>query len=42
MIEGIEGMKYEDRLSELRLTTLKIRRVRADLIEVSKIVHGCD
>ena len=33
-------MRYEDRLSELRLTTLETRRIRADLIEVFKIIKG--
>ena len=32
-------MIYEDRLSELRLTTLETRRIRADLIEVFKIIN---
>ena len=40
MMEGLGGMSYEDRLTELRLTTLETRRIRADLIEVFKIVHG--
>jgi len=40
MIEGMGGMNYEDRLTELRLTTLETRWVRADLIKVFKIVHG--
>ena len=40
IIEGMGGMIYEDRLSELRLTTLETRRIRADLIEVFKIIHG--
>ena len=40
MIEGIGGMNYEDRLTELRLTTLETRRIRADLIEVYEIVQG--
>ena len=33
-------MAYADRLDSLKLWTLEERRVRADLIEVYKIVHG--
>src|ERR1700721_2849387 len=39
MIEECKDMRYEDRLKELRLTTLETRRVRADLLEVYKIVN---
>ena len=39
MIEGCKGMRYEDRLKELKLTTLETRRIRADLLEVYKIVN---
>jgi len=38
MIEECKGMGYEDRLKELKLTTLETRRIRADLLEVYKIV----
>ena len=37
---GIENLQYEDRLREFNLWTLEDRRVRADLIEVFKIVRG--
>ena len=40
MIPGLKHLQYEDRLSELKLWTLEDRRVRADLIEVFKIVIG--
>ena len=40
MISGLKGATYEDRLSELGLTTLKLRRERGDLIEVYKILTG--
>jgi len=33
-------MAYADRLDSLKLWTLEERRVRADLIDVYKIVHG--
>ena len=37
IIEGLERMSYEQRLSSLGLTTLETRRIRGDLIEVFKI-----
>ena len=40
MIPGLKKLKYEERLRELNLWTLEDRRVRADLIEVFKIVRG--
>jgi len=40
MIPGLKNLKYEDRFRELNLWTLEDRRVRADLIEVFKIVSG--
>ncbi len=42
MIEECKNLKYEDRLRRTRLTTLETRRIRADLLEVFKIVHGLD
>ena len=42
MIEGLEGYSYLDRLRILGLTTLEMRFVRADLIEVHKIFNGLD
>jgi len=33
-------MSYEDRLRTVGLTTLETRRLRADMIEVYKIVKG--
>jgi len=38
--EGLEGIGYKDRLQELGLITLETRRIRADLIEIFKIVRG--
>ena len=40
MVEGFKGMNYLSRLKGMRLTTLETRRLRADLIEVFKIVKG--
>jgi hypothetical protein len=42
MVEGCGDLSYEERLARIGLTTLETRRVRADLIEVYKIVKGCD
>ena len=39
MIEECKGMNCEDRLKKVRLTTLETRRIRADLLEVYKIVN---
>jgi len=39
-LEGFEGIGYKDRLRELGLMTLETRRIRADLIEVFKILRG--
>ena len=38
MVEGLEGYSYSDRI--LGLTTLETRFLRADLIEVFKILRG--
>ena len=40
MIEGYQNVPYEERLSRLNLTTLETRRLRADLLEVYKIMTG--
>lgn len=42
MVEECKGMMYEHRLRFLKLTTLETRRLRADLIEVFKIVMGLE
>ena len=42
MVQECEGMEYEERLRCLKLTTLETRRIRADLIEVYKIVYGTE
>jgi hypothetical protein len=40
LVPGLQNLSYEDRLNELGLTTLENRRVRGDLIEMYKIMHG--
>ena len=40
-ISGLSKLNYEDRLKELNLPSLAYRRIRGDLIETYKIVHGC-
>ena len=40
MISSVHGMPYESRLKKCKLMTLKDRRLRTDLIEVFKIIHG--
>ena len=40
MVEELEGYSYSDRLRILGLTTLETRFLRADLIEVFKILRG--
>jgi len=39
MVPGLKKLPYEERLSELKLWTLEERRVRADVIEVFKMVR---
>jgi ribonucleases P/MRP protein subunit RPP40 len=41
IIDGFAHLSYEERLAELRLTTLETRRLRGDLIEVFKMIR-CD
>jgi len=36
----LKNVTYEDRLKKLKLWSLEDRRIRADLIEVFKIIHG--
>ena len=39
MIEGCKSLSYGERLERLSLTTLEVRRHRADLIQVFKIIN---
>ena len=41
-MDGYRGMAYEERLKRVGLTTLEMRRERADLLEVFKIVKGME
>ena len=42
IITGFNNLSYEQRLAAIGLTTLETRRLRGDLIEVFKIIKGCD
>ena len=39
-IPGLRNMSYSDRLSALSLEPLEVRRIRADILELFKIVRG--
>ena len=40
LIPALKNVSYEQRLKILKLTTLKTRRIRGDLIEVFKLFKG--
>ena len=40
LIPELKGLSYSDRLNALKLWTLEERRIRADLIEVYKMLNG--
>ena len=42
LVPELRGMRYEDRLKELNLTTLERRRERGDMIQTYKILRGID
>ena len=42
MVEGCKGMNYEGRLKNIGITTLELRRERADLLEMFKIMKGME
>ena len=42
MIPELSQLNYEERLCRTNLLSLEMRRLRADLIEVLKIVKGID
>ena len=41
-MNSIKNMSYRERLLELGIPSLQYRRVRADMIEVYKIINGFD
>ena len=42
MISGLRSNNYEDRLKELRILSLKDRRIQIDMVQTFKIVHEID
>ena len=42
MVGYLRDLPYEDRLRVLGLTSLELRRIRGDLLQVFKIVNGFD
>ena len=40
LVIAVKHLKYEERLKQLNLPTLKYRRIRRDMIEVYKIFVG--
>ena len=42
VLSEIKEFSYEERLRALNLPSLKFRRIRADLIQAYKIIHGID
>jgi len=40
MVQSVKNLPYELKLKKLGLWSLEHKRVRADLIEVYKIIHG--
>ena len=42
IIEGMRDMEYGERLKRTNLLSLEMRRLRADLIEVFKIMNGLE
>ena len=42
MISGLHGINYDEKLKELKLTSLETRRKRFDMIQVYKILHKVD
>ena len=40
MLPSMDNLSYKERLQKLKLPTLVYRRLRGDMIEVYKILHG--
>jgi hypothetical protein len=41
LVNSCKKLSYRERLMYLKLPTLKFRRLRGDMLEVYKILHGC-
>ena len=42
MIPSLRNLSYEERLKRLGMFSLRHRRLRGDMIEVFKVIHGID
>ena len=42
MVSSLHSQTYQDRLLELGMMTLKERRIRGDMLQTWKILHGHD
>ena len=42
MIPSLRNLSYEERLKRLGMFSLRRRRLRGDMIEVFKMIHGID
>ena len=40
LVQGLEGLTYEEKLKKLNLETLRVRRIKADLTLAFKIIRG--
>jgi hypothetical protein len=40
MVSGLQSQEYEDRLKELKMTTLEERRHQADMLQMFKLKSG--
>ena len=42
MIPSLRNLSYKERLKRLGMFSLRLRRLRGDMIEVFKMIHGVD
>ena len=42
IIQSLRNLSYEERLKRLGMFSLRRRRIRDDMIEVFKMIHGID
>ena len=42
MVSGLKGTSYEDKLTELNLLSLEVRRLLYDMVQTFKIIRGFD